>query len=765
MRLAHKTDRIERDTAAAAAAWKVLLLLGSLWAGGIAAYICLRHFIFIHLVERQAGLGAVGLLLLAWMGLAYFLQHKILNWIQSSWIQTLLHGQAEANYDLVLLRSVIHALTETLPDHIYAKDLNSRFILANQRIAEFMGVLSPDVLLGHGDFDFYPKEVAQEFFQDEQNVIRTGEPLLGQAEKILDAEGHERWLLTTKVPMRGRDGSIIGTVGVGRDITIQKLAERETETARQATEMANRVKSDFLANVSHEIRTPLNGVIGMTELTLDTALTSEQREYLDTVRSSADSLLRVINDILDFSKIEAGKIDLDTTNFDLRECVETTLKTLALRADEKGLELLCDVAHDVPQVVCGDPGRLRQILFNLVGNAIKFTGEGEVAVHVNLESSSSEAPLLHCIVSDTGIGIAPEKIQMIFDPFTQADASTTRQYGGTGLGLTITARLVQVMGGNIWVESEVGKGSQFHFTVRMAAADAKPQRVDPLASPEVLRRIKTLIVDDNQTNRRILEGMLTRWGIRSTSVSSGEAALSELQVACPPEECYTLILTDMQMPNMDGFTLVEKIRALAKYAHTDIILLTSAAYVAENSRYEPLHFAACLLKPIRQFELRDAIAATLQTRMEEPTLEVAPLSFPAIPETTGLRVLLAEDNPVNQKLVVRLLEKRGHAIVVATNGQEALDFLDRASFDLVLMDVQMPVMDGIEATLMIRKLEEGTMHHQQIVALTAHAMKGDRELCMTAGMDGYLAKPVRPQELDQVLLNARSHVGQEKCVS
>ncbi len=760
MRLAHKSDRNERDASAAVAAWKISLYCGFLVVVGIAGYACLRHFIFLRLTEWQADLYAVGLLLLMWMGLAYLFQHKILSWIQS-----LLYEHTGEDRDGVLLRSVLRTLTETLPDHIYAKDLNSHFVLANQSIAEFMGVQSPDDLLEHSDFDFYPKEVAQGFFQDEQNIIRTGEPLLGQAEKILDSASHERWLLTTKVPMRGRGGTIIGTVGVGQDITIQKLAERETETARQATEMANRVKSDFLANVSHEIRTPLNGVIGMTELTLDTALTSEQREYLDTVRSSADSLLRVINDILDFSKIEAGKIDLEAANFDLRECVETTLKTLALRADEKGLELLCDVAHDVPQVVCGDPGRLRQILFNLVGNAIKFTGAGEVAVHVNLDSKSSEVPLLHCIVSDTGIGIAPEKVQMIFDPFTQADASTTRQYGGTGLGLTITARLVQVMGGTIWVESEVGKGSQFHFTVRMAAADAKPQRVDPLASPEVLHGIKALIVDDNQTNRRILEGMLTRWGIRSTSVSSGEAALSELQVAYPPGEHYTLILTDMQMPNMDGFTLVEKIRALAKFADTDIILLTSAAYSAENTRYKPLHFSACLLKPIRQFELRDAIAATLQARMEEPTTEVAPLPFPEIPETTGLRVLLAEDNPVNQKLVVRLLEKRGHAIVVASNGQEALDFLDRASFDLVLMDVQMPVMDGIEATLMIRKLEEGTMHHQQVVALTAHAMKGDRELCMTAGMDGYLAKPVRPQELDQVLLNVRSLQGQEKYVS
>lgn len=756
MRAGNNTDKHGYEHEPSSVAWRVPLACGSLVVVGIAGYEFLRHILFIRFAGWQADVASAALLLLVFTGFAYLERQKIL----SALLTQLRHSSTE-DRDIGLLRSVTETLIQTLPDHIYAKDLESRFLLANQSIAVFMGVKSPDDLVGHSDFDFYPNEDAQGFFQAELNVMQTGQPLISRPERFV-VEGKERWLLTTKVPLQGKDGAIIGTVGLGRDITAQKLAERETEKALQEAEVANRAKSDFLANVSHEIRTPLNGVIGMTELALDTTLNSEQREYLETVRSSADALLHVVNDILDFSKIEAGKIDLETANFDLRECVETTLKTLALRAEEKDLELLCDVAQDVPQAVCGDTGRLRQVLFNLVGNAIKFTGTGEVAVHVGVESASDEELLLHCIVSDTGIGIAPEKIQMIFDPFTQADASTTRQYGGTGLGLTITARLVQVMGGTIWVESEIGKGSQFHFTVRMGAADASPQRGDPLASPEILRGIKTLIVDDNQTNRRILEGMLAHWGIRATAVSSGEDALMELQATHLAEERYTLILTDMQMPKMDGFTLVENIRKLAEYADIDIIMLTSAAYSSDSARSKALNFSASLLKPIRQLELRDAIAITLRTHMfQKPDMESTLLPFPESEGTAGLRVLLVEDNPVNQKLVVRLLEKRGHATTVAANGQEALDILARTSFDLVLMDVQMPVMDGIEATLMIRKLEEGTMHHQQVVALTAHAMKGDQERCLTAGMDGYLAKPIRPQELDQVLQG----LGRERCVS
>ncbi len=755
MRDGNNTDKRGHEHEPSSVAWRVPLACGSLLVVGIAGYELLRHFLFFRFAEWQADIASAMLLLLVLTGLAYLLRQKILFMLL-----TQLRQPFTGDRDISLLRSVTDTLIQTLPDNIYAKDLESRFLLANQSTARFVGVKSPDDLLGHDDFDYFSKEEAGGFFQDELNVMRTGQPLISRPERF-EVEGKERWLLTTKVPLRGKGGAIIGTVGVGRDVTAQKLAEKEMENARQAAEVANCAKSDFLANVSHEIRTPLNGVIGMTELALDTTLNSEQREYLETVRSSADAMLSVNNDILDFSKIEAGKIDLEAANFDLRECVETTLKTLALRADEKALELLCDVAQDVPRVARGDSGRLRQILFNLVGNAIKFTGAGEVAVHVSVESASDEELLLHCTVSDTGIGIAPEKIQMIFDPFTQADASTTRQYGGTGLGLTITSRLVQVMGGTIWVESEIGKGSQFHFTVRMGAADTSPQRVDPLASPDVLRGIKALIVDDNQTNRRILEGMLAHWGIRATAVSSGEAALMELQATHPAGGHYTLILTDMQMPKMDGFTLVENIRKLEGHAGTDIIMLTSSAYSSESARSKALNFAASLLKPIRQFELRDAIATTLRTHVQEASSTDPILPFPETEEMVGLRVLLVEDNPVNQKLVMRLLEKRGHNIVVASNGQDALDVLARVSFDLVLMDVQMPVMDGIEATLMIRKLEEGTMHHQQVVALTAHAMKGDQERCLTAGMDGYLAKPIRAQELDQVLMS----LGRERCVS
>ncbi len=595
--------------------------LAILTAVEIAGFEFLRHFVFPHLLGWQVHLGMVALLILVSVASSYFPKG------QCPILSRILRGEEMTRKDDVnLLRVVIDTLTETLPDHIYVKDQESRFLLANRSIAQFMGVPSPADLLGRSDFDFYPQEVAEDFFQDEQNVIRSGQPRMSQAEQIFDMEGRERWILTTQIPLREKGGTVLGLVGIGRDITAQKLAERETETARHVAEAASRAKSEFLANMSHEIRTPLNGVIGMTELALDTALMPEQREYLETVKCSADALLHVVNDILDFSKIEAGKIDLEAVDFDLRECVETTLKTLALRAEEKGLNLLCDVMPDVPESVRGDPGRLRQVLFNLLGNAIKFTNEGEIALRVEVEAESRVGPLLHFSVADTGIGISPEKIQMVFDPFTQADTSTTRQYGGTGLGLTITARLVRMMGGAVWVESAWGKGSNFHFTVQMGCADAV---VGALGAQE-------------------------------------------------PDKARTI------QPSM-----------------------------LENRETAP------------------------ETR-----------------ETSMLRVLLAEDNPVNQKLVVRLLEKKGHVVVVAPNGQEALNALARASFDLVLMDVQMPVMDGIEATLAIRKQEEGTMQHQQVVALTAHAMKGDRERCLTAGMDGYIAKPIRHEELDLALQQA-----------
>ncbi|PYU76644.1 MAG: diguanylate cyclase, partial [Acidobacteria bacterium] len=473
----------------------------------------------------------------------------------------------------------------------------------------------------------------------------------------------------------------------------------------------------------------------------------------DTVKLSADSLLGVINDILDFSKIEAGRIDIDIRPFNLRDSLESNLRTLALRADEKGLELLCELAPEVPEMVRADANRLNQILINLVGNAIKFTHEGEVAVKVQVDAGGQEDRVLHFEVADTGIGVPPEKQKVIFDAFAQADTSTTRKYGGTGLGLTISTRLLEKMGGKIWLESEVGKGSRFHFTLPVAVVDPERVEIGKAAPPEILRGVRVLVVDDNRTNRRILEGMLKRWEMRSTSVEGGEDALAELPAARRAEDPYGLILLDMHMPKMDGFELVERIRQRPELSTATIMMLTSAGHRGDAERCNKLGISAYLLKPIRQSELREAIARVLGARESKgaiPLITRYSLHDERDPESV-LNVLLVEDNLVNQRLATRLLEKRGHRVVVAGNGREALETLGKAKFDLVFMDIQMPEMDGIEAISAIRQKEIGTDRRLTVIALTAHAMKGDREKCVTAGMDDYLSKPIRPQELDEIL--------------
>jgi signal transduction histidine kinase/DNA-binding response OmpR family regulator len=650
--------------------------------------------------------------------------------------------------------ALLETTLESMGQGLMAFDGELRLAAWNSQGLRIMGLTSDLVWVGR------PLEEFLRIVAD-RGVYGPGDPAVQAAERVAKARQfhpsrieialpNHRILEIQESPMRG--GGFVATYS---DITVHKRAEEELRQSRDAAETANRSKSEFLANMSHEIRTPMNGILGMTDLALDTELTTEQRECLEQVKSSGDALLAIVNDILDFSKMEAGKLEFASVPFLLRDLLGDALKAVAVKADEKGLELACDVAADVPDRLIGDPGRLRQVIHNLVGNAMKFTEAGEVVVRVETLEGLAQTALLRFAVTDTGIGIPPDQQALIFEPFTQADGSSTRRFGGTGLGLTISTQLVARMGGTLSVESVIGHGSTFSFDARFGVAATAPN-LRPASTSLEGRRV--LIVDDNATNRRILAETLKHWRMRPTAAASGAEGLDAIAAARAQAAPFALVLLDASMPEIDGFAFAERLREEPERSRPTIILLSSLGQRGDVARCRALGIYGYLVKPVKHSELLDAITAALAAAVPAEDMHRAPLvtAQTVCEGSASLRILVAEDNAVNQRVIVRLLEKRGHAVAIAGTGREAVEAWTRAAettapFELVLMDVQMPEMDGLEATAAIRSRERKGGGRVSIIALTAHAMQGDRERCLAAGMDGYLTKPVTAQALIELL--------------
>jgi two-component system sensor histidine kinase/response regulator len=648
-------------------------------------------------------------------------------------------------------------------------DTQGRIEYVNPKFTHMTG-FDPAEVMGKRPRIFEPDGIAEEERTSLWERINRGEEWRGEFRNVRK-NGERFWEFVSITAIRDREGQISHFLFVGEDISELVAARNQVEEANaelaeinqqleRAIERANSLaiesqaasvaKGQFLANMSHEIRTPLNGIIGMTELALDTNLDKEQHEYLELVMESATSLLSLINDILDFSKIEAGKLELDPIRFRLRDSIGDTVKGLAVKCHAKDLELAVRIPPEVPDAVIADPGRLRQVLVNLIGNAIKFTHKGEIVVSVDVESRGEHDALLHFAVSDTGIGIEKAKLNKIFEAFAQADGSTTREHGGTGLGLSISVQLVELMGGRIWVESKQGVGSTFHFTARFEIDDS-PESEPVKMEAEAIDGLRVLVVEDNDTNRQIFCELLNAWGARPKEAVDATSALEMLREAADCGEAFELVLIDALMPLMDGFQLAEQISQDEGLGTPKMMLLTSAGNRGDAARCRELGISAYLNKPVKESDLLEAIMEIVSTAGRQRARQRLVTRHTLRERRRELRVLLAEDNLVNQKLAVRMLEKRGYKVTVVGDGKRAVAELERDRFDFVLMDVQMPDLDGIGATLAIRGRENRSGEHIPIIAMTAHAMEGDREKCLNAGMDGYIAKPMKVKELYRVM--------------